>query len=94
VRTATVIDHTDDLFHLNLPQNSGFETPDGSVSVIEITAVINSFSDEYRIPFSMHVEGYKYAEIADEMQLPLGTVKSRIFFARQRLQKMLYGYQS
>jgi RNA polymerase sigma-70 factor (ECF subfamily) len=94
VRTATVIDHTDDLFHLNLPQNSGFETPDGSVSVIEITSVINSFSDEYRIPFSMHVEGYKYAEIADEMQLPLGTVKSRIFFARQRLQKMLYGYQS
>lgn len=94
VRAATVIDRTDDLFHLNLPQNSGFDTPDGSVSVIEITRIINSFSDDYRIPFSMHVAGYKYAEIADEMQLPLGTVKSRIFFARQRLQKMLHSYQS
>jgi RNA polymerase sigma-70 factor (ECF subfamily) len=93
VRTATVIDQTDDLFHLNQPQNSGFDTPDGSVSVIEITRIINSFSDEYRIPFSMHVAGYKYAEIADEMQLPLGTVKSRIFFARQRLQKLLHSYQ-
>jgi RNA polymerase sigma-70 factor (ECF subfamily) len=41
----------------------------------------------------MHVAGYKYAEIAEEMQLPLGTVKSRIFFARQRLQKLLDGYQ-
>jgi RNA polymerase sigma-70 factor (ECF subfamily) len=93
VRTATVIDHTEDLFHLNLPQNSGFDNPEGSIAVIEITAVINSFTDEYRIPFSMHVAGYKYAEIAEEMQLPLGTVKSRIFFARQRLQKLLDGYQ-
>jgi RNA polymerase sigma-70 factor (ECF subfamily) len=93
VRTATVIDRTEDLFHLNLPQNSGFDTPEGTISVIEITAVINSFTDEYRIPFSMHVAGYKYAEIAEEMQLPLGTVKSRIFFARQRLQKLLHCYQ-
>ncbi len=41
------------------------------------------------IPFSMHVAGYKYQEIAEKMQLPLGTVKSRIFFARQRLQGCL-----
>ena len=41
----------------------------------------------------MHVSGYKYHEIAKEMNLPLGTVKSRIFFARQRLQKMLQAYR-
>ena len=40
----------------------------------------------------MHVAGYKYNEIAEKMNLPLGTVKSRIFFARQRLQKMLKDY--
>ncbi len=92
-RAATVIDQTEDLYHLNLPQESGFETPQGSVAVKEITAAINSFSDEYRIPFSMHVAGYKYNEIAEKMNLPLGTVKSRIFFARQRLQETLSDYR-
>lgn len=93
VRSATIIDQTEDLYHLNLPQDSGFETPEGSVAAKEITAAINSFSDDYRIPFSMHVAGYKYNEIAEKMNLPLGTVKSRIFFARQRLQQTLKDYR-
>lgn len=42
----------------------------------------------------MHVAGYKYNEIAEKMNLPLGTVKSRIFFARQRLQEMLKDYKA
>ncbi|MBD5365710.1 MAG: RNA polymerase sigma factor [Muribaculaceae bacterium] len=92
VRSATIIDQTEDLYHLNLPQDSGIDTPEGSVAVKEITEAINSFSDDYRIPFSMHVAGYKYNEIADKMGLPLGTVKSRIFFARQKLQGMLVDY--
>ena len=92
VRSATIIDRTEDLYHLNLPQDSGLDTPDGSVAAKEITAAINSFSDEYRIPFSMHVAGYKYNEIDEKMGLPLGTVKSRIFFARQKLQGMLADY--
>lgn len=85
VRNQTIIDQTEDLYHLNLPQDSGFASPEGSFTVKEITTAINSFSEEYRIPFSMHVAGYKYHEIAEKMDLPLGTVKSRIFFARQRL---------
>lgn len=93
VRTATVVDRTDDLYHLNIYQESGLATPEGTVSAIEISAAINSFSDDYRVPFTMHVSGYKYHEIAKEMNLPLGTVKSRIFFARQRLQKMLQEYR-
>lgn len=93
VRNQTVVDQTEDLYHLNLPQESGFETPDGSYTVKEIMKAINSFSDEYRIPFTMHIEGYKYHEIAEKMGLPLGTVKSRIFFARQRLQIMLKDYR-
>lgn len=88
-RKATVTDGSDDLYLLNLPQDSGFETPEGALSVHEITDVINSFSDDYRIPFSMHLRGYKYVEIAVKTGLPLGTVKSRIYFARQRLQQRL-----
>ncbi len=93
VRSATIIDQTEDLYHLNLPQDSGIDSPEGSVAANEITAAINSFSDDYRIPFSMHVAGYKYNEIAEKMELPLGTVKSRIFFARQKLQTMLADYK-
>lgn len=94
VRNQTVVDQTEDLYHLNLPQESGFDTPEGSFSVKEILKAINSFSDEYKVPFSMHVAGYKYQEIADKMELPIGTVKSRIFFARQRLQDALRDYEN
>lgn len=93
VRNQTIIDQTENLYHLNLPQDSGFDTPEGSFAYSEITKVLNSFSDEYRVPFSMHVSGYKYEEIADQLSLPLGTVKSRIFFARKRLQEILKDYR-
>ena len=93
VRASTIIDQTEDLYHLNLSQDSGFETPEGAYAAREINEVINSFPDDYRIPFSMHVAGYKYNEIAEEMGLPLGTVKSRIFFARKKLQTLLKDYR-
>ncbi|MDE6418375.1 MAG: sigma-70 family RNA polymerase sigma factor [Duncaniella sp.] len=91
-RSATVLDTTDDLYHLNISQDSGLETPEGSYGAGEITDAINSFSDDYRIPFSMMLAGYKYAEIAEKMNLPLGTIKSRIFFARKRLQDRFSDY--
>lgn len=87
MRTATIVDTTENLYHLNLSQDSGLETPEGSLGASEISDAINSFADKYRIPFSMHVAGYKYNEIAEQMNLPLGTVKSRIFFARKKLQE-------
>ncbi len=86
VRSATVIDTTEDLYHLNLSQESGLENPEGSFAAQEISKAINEFSDEYKVPFSMFLAGYKYSEIAEQMNLPLGTIKSRIFFARKRLQ--------
>lgn len=93
VRQATVIDKTEDLYHLNISQDSGINTPEGSYAVKEISVVLNSFSDDYRIPFNMFVAGYKYNEIADKLNLPLGTVKSRIFFARKRLREELKDYR-
>ncbi len=92
-RAATMIDTTDNLYHLNLSQDSGLESPEESYGASEIGAAIESFSDEYRIPFSMHVAGYKYNEIAEHMNLPLGTVKSRIFFARKKLQERFADYR-
>ncbi|MDE7457738.1 MAG: RNA polymerase sigma factor, partial [Muribaculaceae bacterium] len=89
----TVVDTTENLYHLNLSQDSGLETPEGSFGAGEITDAINEFSEEYRIPFSMHVAGYKYNEIAEQMNLPLGTVKSRIFFARKKLQERFADYR-
>lgn len=93
VRSATVIDRTEDCYHLNLSQDSGLETPEGSFAAQEITNAINDFPEKYRVPFSMHVAGYKYEEIAEKMQLPLGTIKSRIFFARQQLQERFSDYR-
>ena len=55
----------------------------------ELNGMINSLEDSIRIPFVMHYEGFKYQEIADEFNLPLGTVKSRIFFARKALKDMI-----
>ena len=40
----------------------------------------------------MHFKGFKYQEIADTLKLPLGTVKSRIFFARKALKEMVLNY--
>ncbi len=93
VRSATIVDTTDNLYHLNLSQESRFESPEETYGAAEITDAINEFADEYRIPFSMHVAGYKYNEIAEHMHLPLGTVKSRIFFARKKLQERFADYQ-
>lgn len=92
VRKATIIDQTEDLYHLNISQDSGLATPEGSFAVKEISAAVNAFSPEYREPFSFYLAGYKYNEIADKMGLPLGTVKSRIFFARKKLREQLKDY--
>lgn len=92
-RQATVVDTTENLYLLNIAQDSGMDTPEGSYSVSEISDSISDLPEEFRIPFSMHVAGYKYNEIAEHMQLPLGTVKSRIFFARKKLQQRFADYR-
>jgi RNA polymerase sigma-70 factor (ECF subfamily) len=42
----------------------------------------------------MHTEGYKYKEIAENLNLSIGTVKSRIFFTRKKLMESLKEFQS
>ena len=93
VRDQTFIDTTDNLYHLNQPHDEAYESTERAYDLKEMHRVVNSLPREYRIPFSMHISGFKYREIADELGLPLGTVKSRIFFTRQKLQKELKDFR-
>ena len=92
-RKATVIDTTEDLYHLNVCQDSGVDTPEGSFAVKEISSAMSEFTEDFRTPFNMFVAGYKYNEIAEKLNLPLGTIKSRIFFARTQLRETLKDYR-
>lgn len=89
VREQTFVDQTDNLYHLSMPQDSGFASTEGAYDLKEMHRIVNSLPRDYKVPFSMHVSGFKYREIAERLGLPLGTVKSRIFFTRQKLQKEL-----
>jgi len=89
VRIHTIIDQTEDLHLLNLPQNSGFESPESSCTMREIDIAIDHLNSNLRMPLLLFLAGYKYNEIAKKLTMPLGTVKSRIFFARQELRKSL-----
>lgn len=89
VRDQTFVDKTNNLYHLNLPQEPGTDSTENRYDLKEMHRIVNSLPKEYKVPFSMHVSGFKYREIAEKLNLPLGTVKSRIFFTRQRLQEDL-----
>lgn len=89
----TLIDGTRDLYYINMPHDKGFISPESSYAEDEIEKAIDSLEDEFRVPFRMHLDGFKYKEIAEELDLKIGTVKSRIFFTRQKLMLMLRDYE-
>ena len=93
VRDQTFVDQTDNLYHLNLPQDGSSESTERAYDLKEMHRVVNKLPKEYRVPFAMHVSGFKYREIAEKLNLPLGTVKSRIFFTRQKLQEELKDFR-
>lgn len=93
LRDQTFVDTTDNLYHLSQSQDSGFESTESAYDLKEMRRIVNALPTEYRIPFSMHVSGFKYREIAEKLDLPLGTVKSRIFFTRKKLQEELRDFR-
>jgi len=93
VKENTIIDGSQDLYFLNMPQDSGFNSPESNYSLDELEKVIDSLEDEFKIPFRMHVQGFKYKEIAEKLDLKIGTVKSRIFFTRKKLMELLNDYR-
>ncbi len=85
VKANTIIDTTDNMFYINSGSTVIFNSADSEIMMEELNQLISELDDSIRIPFEMHYVGYKYQEIADKLELPLGTVKSRIFFARKAL---------
>jgi RNA polymerase sigma-70 factor (ECF subfamily) len=91
-KTDLIFDDTPENYFLNIGKNKGYVSPESVYSLKEMWGAVDRLEDEYRVPFKRHVEGYKYKEIADELNLPIGTVKSRIFLARKKLMDALPGY--
>lgn len=85
-------DSSKDQFVLNMREDHTFRQPQESMEFKEIWRNVHNLKDELLTPFKMHVSGYKYHEIADHLQIPIGTVKNRIFHARKEIQKNLSGY--
>jgi RNA polymerase sigma factor (sigma-70 family) len=93
IRQNTTFDNTKDLYFLNQNRDTQNVSPDSTYSTQEINRVIDSLDDDFRVPFKMHTEGYKYKEIAQKLDLKIGTVKSRIFFTRKKLMEALKDYE-
>lgn len=93
VKANTIIDNTKDLYYLNIPQGKSSISPESRLAEKEIMKSINDLDDTYRVPFQMHNDGFKYKEIADKLDIPIGTVKSRIFLARKELMESLKDYR-
>ncbi|MFM1932445.1 MAG: Sigma-W factor [Bacteroidota bacterium] len=89
----TITDSTDNLYYLNASQDMRYDSVTGKIDEKDIRAAINGLSDDFRRPFTMFTEGFHYDEIADELGIPMGTVKSRIFHARKKLMGQLADYR-
>ncbi|WMX14038.1 MULTISPECIES: RNA polymerase sigma factor [unclassified Aureispira] len=85
MKRNTILDSTDNNFYLNSGGPIIVNDADSSIMMRELQELVNKLEDNIRVPFMMHYYGYKYQEIAEQLDLPLGTIKSRIFFARQEL---------
>lgn len=89
VKKNTIVDTTDNLYYINSGSARVQNDAGRNILIGELQGMINDLDDSTKIPFEMHFEGFKYQEIADKLQLPLGTVKSRIFFARKALKERI-----
>lgn len=85
----TFIDESETQFILNSKVAPADTMTDSAVDSEYILEQINSIDKQYTDAFFMHYNGYKYEEIAEHFNIPLGTVKSRIFLARKKMMEKL-----
>jgi RNA polymerase sigma-70 factor, ECF subfamily len=85
----TYRDQTKESFLINQTKSSGSDDPYSAYSAMEIAQNIEQLKDAFRIPIKMRINGFKYKEIADKLNLTMGTVKSRIFLSRKELMNHL-----
>jgi len=89
VKANTIMDSTDNMYYINSGSTVIANQGESNIMMKELIKMVDGLDDTVRIPFLMHYQGFKYQEIADHLDLPLGTVKSRIFFARKELKELI-----
>jgi RNA polymerase sigma factor (sigma-70 family) len=85
----TILDNSINDFLLNSNQLSIANAAETNLKVKEIYKAVHQLPDIFRNPFQLYFDGYKYNEIATILKEPLGTIKSRIHFARKLLKEQL-----
>ena len=88
-KKSTIIDNTDNLYFINSGSSVIDNDAGRNILLDELNVMIEGLDESIKTPFIMHYTGFKYQEIAEKLKLPLGTVKSRIFFARKELKQMI-----
>ncbi len=91
-RQQVIFDKTPNDFLLNHNQSAVTNLAESGIKLKEILSAIYKLPDVFKQPFVLYFEGYKYNEISDYLQEPLGTVKSRIHFARKILKENISRY--
>jgi RNA polymerase sigma-70 factor (ECF subfamily) len=90
----TFVDETDNKYFINSRQAEEEVRTDRLVDQEYLMRQLDTVERTYLDTFMMHYNGYKYEEIAEILDIPLGTVKSRIFLARRKMMDRLQDYRS
>ncbi|SDL69273.1 RNA polymerase sigma-70 factor, ECF subfamily [Catalinimonas alkaloidigena] len=93
VRRNTFIDTTENLHYLNAPSQVTENLAYGAFTMDDINKAFSEVDDTYKVPFLMYFRGFKYHEIAEQLAIPIGTVKNRIHIARKELKARLQSYR-
>ena len=89
VKQKIVFDSTPNDYFVNSTTAVTFNSALSLINIKEIQRAITRLPDIFRNPFLLYCDGYKYNEISDILSEPLGTVKSRIHFARKLLKAQI-----
>lgn len=92
VKQRTIFDNTPNEFLINQRQATVANVAESSLKLKEIQEAIHNLPEIFKTPFLLYFDGYKYNEIAELLQEPLGTIKSRIHFARKLLKEQISRY--
>lgn len=91
-RRNTFIDNTNNLHYINSVDNTVDNNAYANFTLQDINQAINKLDKVYSTPFMLHFKGFKYHEIAETLDIPIGTVKNRIHIARKELKANLKQY--
>ncbi len=89
IKQKTFLDSTPHDYLVNLKQVTVPNAAESDMRVKEINKAIQQLPEIFKTPFLLYFDGYKYNEIADVLHEPLGTIKSRIHFARKLLKEQI-----